>query len=466
MLPQPIMNNALGANYTYPSYNPYLNPLNTNSALANPPVNHATVNPNPAAPIQNSAITNSKQTNNSPVLPTPIISPALTNPLAAAPAYNPAAISNNPALMPAVNIASASTYNPLNAAVNNLGGSYNFIYYVHMGTNVDPQDNKTAHSYSLGLNEAVNLTHVLKKEGKDAEAQQITNKIKELQVQNSTVNSFPSATITYHSKTLSPSKFDALINKHQSVFMNTNNVGIFDPSATSASLPASPYNPNIPATPNYTNPYPIANPVNPLITSPVSPQQVTSAPTQPQLPSAGQFDHKQAEKLARRYKTTKAGLISFLKKVKQVAKNLGVSKEELLTTMLFETGSTLGTSMQGPYVRNRGRAQGLIQFMPATFRGLMRKHGKGKLKHLQGKTLAQMTRVEQMDLVEVYLKQAGVKPGHKAGHIHAAIFTGHAKNAGKNLSDGYHTQGRALSRMNREHRPYAKELADLASALS
>jgi hypothetical protein len=84
---------------------------------------------------------------------------------------------------------------------------------------------------------------------------------------------------------------------------------------------------------------------------------------------------------------------AFIKKVKEVAKNLKCDYIDLLACMAFETGRTFD-----PGLRNSIGATGLIQFIRPTARAL-------------GTTtdeLAAMSRVEQMDWVELYFKKGPV----------------------------------------------------------
>ncbi|MBS2099194.1 transglycosylase SLT domain-containing protein [Carboxylicivirga linearis] len=82
---------------------------------------------------------------------------------------------------------------------------------------------------------------------------------------------------------------------------------------------------------------------------------------------------------------------AFIAKVKEVAMYLGVKPEHLMFLMWFETAHTLDHR-----ITNRIGATGLIQFMPATAKGL-------------GTTtdaLRQMSNVEQMEYVKKHLSFA------------------------------------------------------------
>ncbi|MFM6674182.1 MAG: hypothetical protein ACKPJO_29315, partial [Dolichospermum sp.] len=56
----------------------------------------------------------------------------------------------------------------------------------------------------------------------------------------------------------------------------------------------------------------------------------------------------------------------FLQDVSKIAQSVGANPEDLLKVMLYETGGTLSPSIRNP----RTKATGLIQFMPATAKGL------------------------------------------------------------------------------------------------
>lgn len=79
----------------------------------------------------------------------------------------------------------------------------------------------------------------------------------------------------------------------------------------------------------------------------------------------------------------------FLRRTEQIATKLGARPEDLLAVMSFETGGSFSAAQKN---MAGGSATGLIQFMPATARGL-------------GTTtaaLAAMTPVQQLDYVEKY----------------------------------------------------------------
>jgi hypothetical protein len=78
----------------------------------------------------------------------------------------------------------------------------------------------------------------------------------------------------------------------------------------------------------------------------------------------------------------------FLKKVQEVAAFLGIDPNWLMFVMWFETGHTLNS-----HIQNSIHATGLIQFMPATAKGL-------------GTTVEElkaMSNVRQLDFVQMHL---------------------------------------------------------------
>ncbi|MFP4578495.1 MAG: M23 family metallopeptidase, partial [Coleofasciculus sp.] len=113
---------------------------------------------------------------------------------------------------------------------------------------------------------------------------------------------------------------------------------------------------------------------------------------------------------------------------------------DLATLISFETAGTFSPSIRGPVVKGRGRAVGLIQFMPETSREL----------GTTSEALAHKSQVEQMDYVERYLVKRGFKGGGLK-QLYSTVFAGHP-NARGSISDGYHTLDSAVERMTREHR--------------
>lgn len=96
----------------------------------------------------------------------------------------------------------------------------------------------------------------------------------------------------------------------------------------------------------------------------------------------------------------------FNKKLDKIAKELGVSRDDLIAIFKQESG------MDHTAVNRMSGATGLIQFMPATAQSL-------------GTTtdeLKKMTAVQQLDYVYMYFKKVGVKPGMKLGDLYMAVF--------------------------------------------
>jgi len=149
---------------------------------------------------------------------------------------------------------------------------------------------------------------------------------------------------------------------------------------------------------------------------------------------------------------TSLHLTPFAQKIKQVAANINADPIDLATLISFETAGTFSPSIRGPVVKDRGRAVGLIQFMPETSREL----------GTTSEALAQMSQVEQMDYVERYLVKRGFKGG-TLKQLYSTVFAGHP-NARGSISDGYHTLDSAVERMNREHR--GRAIALLSGKLS
>ena len=80
----------------------------------------------------------------------------------------------------------------------------------------------------------------------------------------------------------------------------------------------------------------------------------------------------------------------FMSSVERVSGNLDIPQEDLLRAMHFETGGTFSTSIKNP----TGSATGLIQFIESTAKSL----------GTSTAALAKMSREEQMEYVEKYLK--------------------------------------------------------------
>jgi murein DD-endopeptidase MepM/ murein hydrolase activator NlpD len=136
----------------------------------------------------------------------------------------------------------------------------------------------------------------------------------------------------------------------------------------------------------------------------------------------------------------KPTLSPFAQKIKQVARNINADPVDLATLISFETAGTFSPSIRGPVVKGRGRAVGLIQFMPDSARTL----------GTTAEALAQMSPVEQMDYVERYFIKWGFRGGGLK-QLYATVFAGDP-NAKGSISDGYHTLDSAVERMTTEHR--------------
>lgn len=94
----------------------------------------------------------------------------------------------------------------------------------------------------------------------------------------------------------------------------------------------------------------------------------------------------------------------FLKEVKRVASKLQINPADLLGLMASESGLD-------PQARNKSGATGLIQFMPATARGL----------GTSTSALYNMNRLEQMKYVEKFLLKT-VPKGASPGHLYTAVY--------------------------------------------
>ena len=99
----------------------------------------------------------------------------------------------------------------------------------------------------------------------------------------------------------------------------------------------------------------------------------------------------------------------FQQEVSAVAGRLGVSEADLYAVMSFETGGSFSPSQKN--MAGSG-ATGLIQFMPSTAEGL----------GTSTQALSGMSRVQQMQFVETYLKNAGVKPGMQLSDLYMAVL--------------------------------------------
>lgn len=144
---------------------------------------------------------------------------------------------------------------------------------------------------------------------------------------------------------------------------------------------------------------------------------------------------------------------SFATKTKDVANRLGIDPHALMTIMLFESAGTLDPKKQGPLVKNQGRGRGLIQFMPATARGL----------GTSDSALAAMTNVQQLDWVEKYFTQfKGNFGAGKLENLYAAVLAGDPKAV--NASDGFTTARKGAKRMMGEYGDKASSILRASSS--
>jgi tape measure domain-containing protein len=137
----------------------------------------------------------------------------------------------------------------------------------------------------------------------------------------------------------------------------------------------------------------------------------------------------------------------FLQSVAKIAQSAGANPEDLLKTMLYETGGTLS-----PSARNkRTNATGLIQFMPATARGL----------GTNIDALSQMSPQEQLVFVQKYLKQNS--RGQKLDSFRkvlSTVFAGNP-NASLGVGDGDITLGNYLSKAENRYGNTARQLVQI-----
>jgi hypothetical protein len=138
----------------------------------------------------------------------------------------------------------------------------------------------------------------------------------------------------------------------------------------------------------------------------------------------------------------------FLQGVAKIAQKVGANPEDLLKTMLYETGGTLS-----PSARNRRtKATGLIQFMPTTARGL----------GTNINALAQMSPHEQLPFVEKYLKQNS--RGQKLDSFRKVLATvfGGNPNVPLGAGDGDITLGSYLRKAEGRYGNTARKLSQIA----
>ncbi|MEY2831420.1 MAG: hypothetical protein RLZZ574_678, partial [Cyanobacteriota bacterium] len=138
---------------------------------------------------------------------------------------------------------------------------------------------------------------------------------------------------------------------------------------------------------------------------------------------------------------------SFAGKTKEIAGRLGIDPHALMTIMLFESIGTLDPKIQGANVPGQGRGRGLIQFMPATARGL----------GTSDAALASMTQLEQLDWVEKYFAQfKGNFGAGKLENLYAAVLAGNPLKV--NVSDGHVTARQGAQEMMSQYGAKAKSL--------
>lgn len=92
----------------------------------------------------------------------------------------------------------------------------------------------------------------------------------------------------------------------------------------------------------------------------------------------------------------------------RVARNLGINPNDLASVISFETAGSMSPSQHN---LAGGSALGLIQFMPDTAKGLGTSRD----------ALAKMSFDEQMNYVEKYLKQRGIKAGATVADLYDAV---------------------------------------------
>lgn len=119
----------------------------------------------------------------------------------------------------------------------------------------------------------------------------------------------------------------------------------------------------------------------------------------------------------------------FMKKLQQVSDRLGVEKEVLLKVMKFES------KLDPQAVNSMSKATGLIQFLPKTAAGL----------GTSVEELYNMTAADQLDFVEKYYKQNGVKPGATVGDLYMLTFMPAAANKPDNFVIGNVQGGRVFN---------------------
>lgn len=145
----------------------------------------------------------------------------------------------------------------------------------------------------------------------------------------------------------------------------------------------------------------------------------------------------------------------FLTAVERVARNFNIDSRDLLGLMHSESGLN-------PHIVNEIDAVGLIQFT----RGTRQRLGVTK------EQLLQMSRAQQMDVVERFLTNAGLPSGANAGQLYAAVFLpGIAKNVGwsgvlARRGDDYYESGQNRRLDTENNNDGVIDFGDLAARLS
>jgi hypothetical protein len=116
--------------------------------------------------------------------------------------------------------------------------------------------------------------------------------------------------------------------------------------------------------------------------------------------------------------------------ITRAAQQLGINPLDLAAVMSLETGGTFNPDIQGG---DGGRYRGLIQFGPTEQRTYGWKPGMG----FEAQVLGPVVR---------YLKARGVKPGHTAQEIYAAILTGNVSNIQRGGLDWRDSNGTSVRR--------------------
>jgi spore coat assembly protein SafA len=161
-----------------------------------------------------------------------------------------------------------------------------------------------------------------------------------------------------------------------------------------------------------------------------APTPAPSPTPAPAPPATGEFDYNSIVGVANNPNVTP----EFIGEVEAMAERLGTQPEYLLAVMSFETGGSFSPSV----VNNVSGATGLIQFIPATARGLGTSTG----------ALANMTAVEQLAVVEQYFNQYEGSLGTLEG-VYTSVLSGRAT---PNPDDTLVTpSGRSFTRGNIEY---------------